>query len=928
MYPELTAPPVSRTAERRDAFLIALNDRLRPLRDPHEIQRAAVRIVGEHLDAAWVHYADCDDDLAYLTVSTEYLASGMPSLIGRHALAACKRLMDELAAGRTAVNEDVRTSPLISATRGAQFAAAGTLSFLASPIVKDGQLIATISVGNREPRVWTREEIALVEETAERTWAAVERARAEQAVAIELRDTRLLQNLSARLVTEADVDAVFDAILEAAIAITGSAAGTIRLLDAESNELVLSTTRGIDDALAMHVRRVGAGSNTSPGRAFSTRQRTFVDFDEVAGDDGDQATRTLHAQAGIISAQTTPLVTRGGHAIGTLTTHWRERRRPSERELRFLDLLARQAADLIERRIADEALRNSERRLSAELADMKLLQSLSAELIREDDTTTMYATLVEAASAIMQSDFGVLQIVHPDRGPGGTLQLIASHGFSPEAAEAWRWTPRDARTTCGLAMRRSARVVAPNIAEPTLEIGPAERAAYLAIGVHAAQTTPLVARGGNTVGMISTFWRRSHRPTERDLRLLDIVARQAADLLERAQAAETLRRNDAALKEADRRKNEFLAVLAHELRNPLAPIRTSLELMRVARGAPEVLEEARATMERQVGHMVRLIDDLLDVSRIASGKIHLQRQRTSLQSVIDAAMEANRAQLAAGEVHLDVRVPQAPLFLDVDATRFIQVLSNVLHNGIKFSRPGGRVAIAVTLEHAARGGAREVRFVVSDTGAGIAPQLLPRVFELFAQDDASARGPGLGIGLALARQLIEMHGGSIAAHSDGVGRGSEFTIRLPIAAEVAAPAAVVAAPAQVPRSIDRRVVVIDDNADGANAMRRLVNLLGGDCRAAYSGEDGLAEVLAFRPDVVFLDIGMPGMDGYEVCRRIRREAGYDAVVVALTGWGQERNKEESRRAGFDAHLTKPADPAAIQNILTAPRSVAVASTNA
>lgn len=925
MFPELSAPPDSRTTERRDAFLIALNDRLRPLRDPHEIQRTAVRIVGEHLDAAWVHYADCDDDLAYLTVSTEYLASGMPSLIGRHGLATCKGLMDELAAGRTAINEDVRTSSLISVTRGAQFAAAGTLSFLASPIVKDGQLIATISVGNREPRVWTREEVGLIEETAERTWAAVERARAEQAVAIELRDTRLLQNLSARLVTEADVDAVFGAILDAAIAITGSVAGTIRLLDTETNELVLSTTRGIDGALATHLLRVGVGSNTSPGRAFATRQRTFVDFDEVVQDDGYQPSRTLHVEAGIISAQTTPLVTRGGHAIGTLTTHWRERRRPSERELRFLDLLARQAADLIERRIADEALRNSERRLSAELADMKLLQSLSAELIREDDTTTMYATLVEAASAIMQSDFGVLQIVHPDRGPGGTLQLIASHGFSPEVAEAWRWTPRDAGTTCGLAMRRDARVVAPDIAEPTLEIGVAERAAYLAIGVAAAQTTPLVARGGKTVGMISTFWRRPHRPSERDLRLLDIVARQAADLLERAQAAETLRRNDAALKEADRRKDEFLAVLAHELRNPLAPIRTSLELMRFARGHPEVLEEARATMERQVGHMVRLIDDLLDVSRIASGKIHLKREPAQLRSLLDAAIETNRALLADGMVVLDVQVPTEPLFLNVDTTRFIQILSNVLHNAVKFSRPGAHVGIAVTVESVGRAGARGVRFVVSDSGAGIAPQLLPRVFELFAQDDASARGPGLGIGLALARQLIEMHGGSIEAHSDGIGHGSTFTIRLPLATEVAVSAATALAPVRTGQVIDRRVVVIDDNADGANAMRRLVTLLGGDCRAAYSGEDGLAEVLAFRPDVVFLDIGMPGMDGYEVCRRIRRDAGYDAVVVALTGWGQDRNKEEARLAGFDAHLTKPADPVAIQNILTAPRPVAVAS---
>jgi CheY-like chemotaxis protein len=263
--------------------------------------------------------------------------------------------------------------------------------------------------------------------------------------------------------------------------------------------------------------------------------------------------------------------------------------------------------------------------------------------------------------------------------------------------------------------------------------------------------------------------------------------------------------------------------------------------------------------------------------------------------------------------------PEATVLVDVDPTRFVQILSNVLHNAVKFTAAGGHVRVSALVHEAAERKA-EARVVVADSGVGISAELLPRVFDLFAQDDASAHGarPGLGIGLALARQLIEMHGGTIEAHSDGPGLGSAFTIRLPLSTGVAATEATTV-PRDAPR-IRRRVVVIDDNVDAANAMKRLVTVLGGECRAAYNGEAGLAEVLAFRPDIVFLDIGMPGIDGYEVCRRIRRQIGSDLVVVALTGWGQERNKQEAARAGFDLHLTKPADPLALETILETGRA--------
>ncbi|HJS72922.1 MAG TPA: ATP-binding protein, partial [Vicinamibacteria bacterium] len=377
----------------------------------------------------------------------------------------------------------------------------------------------------------------------------------------------------------------------------------------------------------------------------------------------------------------------------------------------------------------------------------------------------------------------------------------------------------------------------------------------------------------------------------------------------RREAAEVLRESEERLKDADRRKDEFLAMLAHELRNPLAPIRTSLELVRLAGDTPEAFERVRTMMERQVGHMIRLVDDLMDVSRISSGKIRLQRQPTALASLVGMAIEANRAALDSKQMSLRVDLPESPAWLDVDATRFVQIVSNVLNNAVKFTEARGHIAIAAQLEPESG-----LTLTVTDSGAGIDREMLPRVFDFFAQDDAASRvHTGLGIGLALARRLIEMHGGSIEAQSDGHGLGSTFRIRVPVLQGV--PAAPPSPPTEKHEST-RRVVVIDDNADAANAIAMLVSQLGGECQVAGDGETGLKKVLECRPDLVLLDIRMPGMDGYETCRRIREKLGAGVAVVALTGWGQERDRKKAIRAGFDAHLTKPADPAALERLLS------------
>ena len=364
--------------------------------------------------------------------------------------------------------------------------------------------------------------------------------------------------------------------------------------------------------------------------------------------------------------------------------------------------------------------------------------------------------------------------------------------------------------------------------------------------------------------------------------------------------------------EENRRKDEFLAVLAHELRNPLAPISYTVELLRRP-GAEKASDDLWGMIERQVRHMVRLVDDLLEVSRITRGKIELRRERIELAAVIASAVETSRPLIEASRHRLTVELAPGPLPLDADPTRLAQVFANLLNNAAKYSAPGGD--IRVTAERADG----EVVVRVCDAGIGITAEVLPRIFDMFVQAGA-AEGTvqsGLGIGLTLARRLVEMHGGSISARSDGPGCGSEFTVRLPLAS---GPAPAKVRHAEGTRRVQRRVLVVDDNRDAADSLGALLKALGAEVEIAHSGETALADLERYRPQVVFLDIGMPGLDGYEVARRIRRrEDGRELQLVAVTGYGQDQHRRLARDAGFDHHLVKPADVGALRALLEADR---------
>ncbi|MFO0847565.1 MAG: response regulator [Gemmataceae bacterium] len=396
------------------------------------------------------------------------------------------------------------------------------------------------------------------------------------------------------------------------------------------------------------------------------------------------------------------------------------------------------------------------------------------------------------------------------------------------------------------------------------------------------------------------LWRERHE-----------VARQRDELraatAENARLLAETRRTADALKEADRRKDEFLATLAHELRNPLAPLANGLQLMRLSQ-APEVVARARGMMERQLGHLVRLVDDLLDISRVTSGKVRLRPEAIDLRAAVEAAVETSRPQVEAGRHALEVRLPDHPLPLHADPMRVSQVVANLLTNAAKYTPDGGRITVTADRE----GGRAVVR--VADTGIGIPADMLPRVFDLFTQVGKHldrAQG-GLGIGLALVKRLVEMHGGEVTAESAGAGHGSTFTVRLLLAdpgqAEGGGGGQEGSAAGAAPRPRGRRVLVVDDNTDAAESLAMLLGLSGHETAVAYDGPTAVAMARTYHPDVVFLDIGLPGMSGYEVARSLRADGcGPGTVLVALTGWGSDDDRRQSRAAGFDYHLTKPVD---------------------
>jgi PAS domain S-box-containing protein len=383
----------------------------------------------------------------------------------------------------------------------------------------------------------------------------------------------------------------------------------------------------------------------------------------------------------------------------------------------------------------------------------------------------------------------------------------------------------------------------------------------------------------------------------------------ALDLTERRQAEEDLR-------SANRAKDEFLTMLAHELRNPLAPLSTSIQILRLGAGGP-AREQALDMMGRQLRHLTRLVDDLLDVSRLVRGKVRLQPERLDLARLVRTTVEDRRPALDQAGLALTLDVPGPPVWVQGDPTRLAQVLTNLLDNAVKFTDRGGSVhlRLAADREPGPRNGERAV-LTISDTGIGIEPDVLPRLFQTFAQADRSlarTRG-GLGLGLSVVKSLIDLHGGEVRVHSPGPGQGAEFTILLPLEPE---PAALTGLPSWThPSSQSLRILVVEDNRDAAESLRLLLEMCRHEVAVAYTGTDGVEAARRFHPQVVLCDLGLPGLSGYEVARTLRREPATAQVrMICVSGYGQEQDRRRAREAGFDAHVVKPVDPEVLQQLL-------------
>jgi PAS domain S-box-containing protein len=680
-------------------------------------------------------------------------------------------------------------------------------------------------------------------------------------------------------------------------------------------------------------------------------------------------------------------------------------------------------SDVTERKRAQDELQVAEQSLVAELAAMTRLHAIATRFVREGDLPALLEEVVDAAVSIVGADMASIQLRDAIT---GELRLTAQRGFGPEVVEHFASARPDAESS--------------------------EREAMRAAGVLAIQTTPLGNRSGKVVGLLSTYFRRVHRLPGHSLKLLELLALQCTDAIERtrwaeeaatlnarAEYAQKLRESEERfrttvenipinlvlydrefrllylnpalsaqcvvklkipaeeligkfghelfpeavfaplrkhgeravqtgerqsyelgselpgrppfvrqwtivplfgsdgqvdqllvmseditaqrrlvdeLREADRRKSEFIAVLSHELRNPLAAIRTTLYVLEHGTPGSEAVIKGREVIDRQVGHVVRMVDDLLDVTRISRNKIELQRRPLDLGQVVRETIQDNRSHLELGGVRLDLRVPNAPIMVNADGARISQVVTNLLSNAIKFSVPGGAVTVSVRADPTSG----QAILQVSDAGAGIDSTLIERLFEPFMQgDDTLDRNSGgLGLGLALVKGLVELHGGEVRAYSAGRDQGAELTVRLPLQAGLETEAKIVRA--EILPQPGRRVLIVDDDRDVADGLRAALEIHTHRVVVAHNGPDALAAARLFKPDVVFCDIGLPGMNGYDVARAFRADGTFrSTILVALSGYAQSEDLAKASAAGFDQHLAKPPNIEKIKRICASAR---------
>ncbi len=545
------------------------------------------------------------------------------------------------------------------------------------------------------------------------------------------------------------------------------------------------------------------------------------------------------------------------------------------------------ARDITEKKRAESELHKQTERI-------RLLWEAAAVLLTTEEPDAMMRALFSRIAPHFGLDAYLNFMVNE---AGDALRLESYLGIPEEAAHSMR------RLEFGQAVCGAVAVTREPITANRIHQSDDPRVQLVkGFGIRAYACNPLLA-GGRLLGTLSFASRTRDTFDADEQEFLRTVCRYITVAYERLRLVRELR-------EGDRKKDDFIALLAHELRNPLAPIRNGLEVLRLS-DDPGVRARSQAMMDRQLTHMVRLIDDLLDVSRINRNKMELRRSRLTLSEVVASAVETARPLTDEAGHELTVSLPATPVHLNADLTRLSQVFSNLLTNSAKYTPRGGRIWLSAERHNG------EVVVSVRDTGIGVPAEALGKIFDMFSQVDRGLERStgGLGIGLALVKGLVEMHGGTVTAASEGEGKGSTFTVTLPVIADPTPPPAEVPSRAGV-ASFGRRVLVVDDNRDGAHSMADMLLLLGNEVRTAYDGLEAIAAAEEFRPEVILMDIGMPQLNGFDATRRIRAQPwGKEIAIIALTGWGQEGDRELSRAAGCDGHLVKPVDLADLEKLL-------------
>ena len=551
--------------------------------------------------------------------------------------------------------------------------------------------------------------------------------------------------------------------------------------------------------------------------------------------------------------------------------------------------------DVTQRRRAIDQLKESEARL-------RLLSGTAGRLLAAENPQTVVNELCQGVMDHLdcQAFFNFLA----DESTG-RLRLNACAGIPDEEVSKLQWLDYGV-AVCGCVARDKQRMIAEDI------LNSSDRRTDLvkSYGIQAYCCHPLMVQG-QLIGTLSFGTRTRSRFSPEDVETMRTVADQVATAMERMQAQVALSAANQQLVEADRRKNEFLAVLSHELRNPLAPIRNSLYILDRATPGSEQAHRAQMIIDRQVGHLSRLVDDLLDLTRISRNKIRLECRLLELNDLVRRTVEDHRLLFEKSEIQLEIKVAAERCSVNADGTRLAQVIGNLLQNAAKFTSRGGRVTVSVSVDQAKR----HAVLRVSDNGIGIPPELIGRLFQPFVQADSTldrSKG-GLGLGLALVKGLAELHGGEVGAHSDGLGKGAEFVVRLPLAIDnVIAPEA----GGGHDRAAGRRVLIIEDNVDAADSLREALEFGEHEVAVAYNGPDGLAIAREFRPEVVFCDIGLPGMDGFEVARAFRADQALNAAfLVALSGYALPDDLQRASEAGFHRHLAKPPSLEKLEGVL-------------